>query len=68
MSDARRPSRTEIKAAQTDSLARKIIKADAKKQDEKTARLRAERLRRDAAEAPGEVQSGGGTAKGLAGR
>lgn len=57
MTEERRPSRTEVKAAQTDTLARKIIRADAKKREEKTARLRAERLRRDAASSEGQSEA-----------
>lgn len=43
-----KPSKLESKAAQTDAAAREIIERDTRKQDEKTARLRAARLKHEA--------------------
>ena len=43
-----KPSSSEMKAVQTDAAAREIIERDARKQDEKTARLRAARLKQEA--------------------
>lgn len=46
------PTVAEVKASQTSTMARKIIERATKTQNEKTARLRAQRLQRDASAAP----------------